>query len=64
MSHKRASDALIGQQVSVTVMGTNGPQQAGEFEKCKWKVNTEVKKRKPLGFKLNRNKLILNGWEG
>lgn len=64
MAHTRASDALLGQTVEVSILGTNGPTLAGEFEKASWKVNTEVKKRKPLGFKLDRNKLIVKGWEG
>ena len=64
MSHTRASDAVLGQLVTVTVQGPGGPEPVGEFEKASWKSKDELKSRKPLGFKLPRNKLILNGWEG
>lgn len=64
MGHQRASDAVLGQLVSISVMGPAGPEPIGEFEKAKWKVQSEVKKRKPLGFKLSRKKLVVDGWEG
>lgn len=64
MARQRASDALLGQQVVVTISGPSGPEPIGEFEKADWKVKDELKQRKPLGFKIARNQLVLHGWEG
>lgn len=65
-NNPRASEALLGQQVVITVMNplTGQPEPIGEFDKADWKVNDEIKSRKPLGYKLRRNRLVVHGYEG
>jgi hypothetical protein len=64
MPQKKVHDALLGQLVTVSIQGTSGPEPVGEFDKADWKVVDELKHRKPLGYKLRRLKLIVQGWEG